>query len=166
MFDPACLQRFMDKVSISDDTGCWIWTAFASGRGNHKYGSFAVQGKPQKAHRLSYQHFKGEIPQKMSVCHKCDNTLCVNPAHLFVGSQRDNMVDCRDKGRLNRKFGESHGNNKLTAHQVLDILNSKAMGAGTSELARRYDVTPSVIVSIMSGRSWAWLTGKGKTHVA
>lgn len=158
VLDEKGLARFMDKVRVDDATGCWLWTAYCCGRGAHKYGVLTFKNVRTFAHRLSYETFVGQIPPKMVVCHKCDVPNCVNPAHLFVGTQKDNMVDCKQKRRFNHRQGVCHANHKLTEEQVLDIYNSKKSGAGTSAMARKYNVTPSVVVSIMNGRSWKWLT--------
>ena len=84
--------------------GCWGWTGNSDGKGygtlsNRKGSGFS----PEKAHRVSYEKFYGEIPKGLYICHKCDNPSCTNPAHLFAGTQKENMQDCSKKGRLNSK---------------------------------------------------------------
>jgi hypothetical protein len=90
------LDRFMGKVNKTDT--CWLWTAGVKGR----YGSFSYNGKDVAAHRWIYEHHNGEIPKGLVVMHTCDNTLCVNPSHLVLGTQRDNMMDMVIKGRHGR----------------------------------------------------------------
>ena len=83
--------------------GCWLWT----GSTCKGYGIIWCNGKLRRAARLSYMIHKGEIPLKMLVCHRCDNTLCVNPSHLFLGTNKDNTQDAKRKGRL--ATGDRHG---------------------------------------------------------
>jgi hypothetical protein len=97
------LNNFWQRVSKDDETGCWIWAGATRGS-KHKYGCFYSQGKTVSAHRFSYQIHHGNIPaggdkRGMCICHRCDNPLCVNPEHLFIGTHRQNMRDKADKGR-------------------------------------------------------------------
>lgn len=90
------MERFWNKVNKTES--CWLW--IASVGSNNGYGCIKFEGKTQQAHRVSWKLRHGEIPAGMLVLHRCDIPLCVNPEHLFLGTQSDNMRDCRDKGRL------------------------------------------------------------------
>jgi len=88
------IVRFFDKVSYSDD--CWEWTGGVSGSG---YGVFSLKGKARSSHRVSYDFFYEEDCEGMNVCHDCDNKLCINPFHLFLGTAKDNIQDMVSKNR-------------------------------------------------------------------
>ncbi len=85
---------------------CWIWT---SGVFQNGYGHYTLKRKDYRSHIVSYEINFGKIPEGFLVCHKCDNPLCVNPEHLFLGSQKENTLDMISKGRLNRSRGEHKG---------------------------------------------------------
>jgi len=90
-------ERFLKKVNKTGS--CWLWMAANRGNG---YGCMKINGEVIDAHRISYILFVGPIPYKKLVCHTCDNRLCVNPGHLFVGTYSDNMQDCSRKNRINK----------------------------------------------------------------
>lgn len=88
------MDRFWSKVDKSGD--CWVWTAAVSSKG---YGRFKLNGKLVSPHRLAWEWANGPIPDGLVVCHECDNPPCVNPAHLKLGTQSQNMLDCVSRGR-------------------------------------------------------------------
>lgn len=104
----TAVERLMRYVSPEPMSGCWLWTGGLHGNGKSSgYGSFGLGGKPVKAHRASFMLLKGPIPKGMSVCHKCDVRSCVNPDHLFLGTQRDNVLDMHKKGRDSRSLSST-----------------------------------------------------------
>lgn len=88
-------ERFTEKYEIDLETGCWLWNAASHNLG---YGILRINRKNVRANRLSYKLYIGNIPQGMFVCHKCDIPACVNPKHLFLGTQKDNAQDRVLKG--------------------------------------------------------------------
>lgn len=87
--------RLLESVAYGL-TDCWHWIGKTNGLG---YGRMSYKGKSSVAHRLSYEAFVGKIPTGLFVLHKCDNRLCINPDHLFLGTYSDNRIDCLKKGR-------------------------------------------------------------------
>jgi len=140
-------------TSVVDASGCWRWTGPRDKK--TRYGVSTLRGKPTTAHRLSFDAFHGEITPGHEVCHRCDNRICVNPDHLFVGTHFDNMQDCARKRRNSRK---------LTDEQVLAIRS--AIGVTKAELARRYGVTDVMIGKIINGDWWKYLLPNSQQNVA
>jgi hypothetical protein len=149
-------QRFWAKVQKAD--GCWIWTGARHSIEGH--GHMKIEGKSIGAHRLSYQIAFGSIPPGLFVCHQCDNPPCVNPAHLFLGTNQDNLADMLAKGRQNRRFpqifrGDLHGRAKLTSSNVLAI--RQEWNAGTTsvtQFANLYGVSRGAINHVLRGNTW------------
>ena len=96
-------DEFLAKICTDSRTGCWLWNGAKFENG---YGAFSYRNKTVRAHRWSYNYWVGPIPDGLLVCHRCDTPACVNPDHLFVGTQRDNLDDREQKGRTLR--GENH----------------------------------------------------------
>ena len=145
------LRNFWAKVDVRGPDDCWEWTAFKD-RGYGVFGVFGVTGGPQGAHRVS-AHLAGMKIEGLYVCHHCDNPCCVNPNHLFVGTNADNMRDKMQKGRGAK--GESAGPAKLTADQVLEMRALYATGRWTQKgLADRYSVSPEQVCNIVNRKQW------------
>lgn len=141
----------MEKVYIVPD-GCWEWVAVKNQDG---YGNFKFQGIMVKAHRISYQIFNGDIYNNLCVLHTCDNPGCVNPAHLYLGTQQDNADDRETKGRGHEKSGEANGRAKLTAEEVWQIREVFATQLYTQrELGHLYKIANTVVSKIVRFELW------------
>ena len=97
-------DRFLDMCPDRPDDGCWEWQGSRKGGADHRrrhkaYPRIRLTSGWARAHRVSYELFRGPIPEGHVVCHRCDNPGCVNPDHLFTGTQSDNLRDMREKGR-------------------------------------------------------------------
>lgn len=151
-------QRFWSKVRKTD--GCWLWVGSKNDDG---YGRLQLNGgggssQPRRcgaAHRISWALANGEVPAGLSVLHRCDVPACCNPAHLFLGTQADNVRDMYAKGR-NRNvgpLGEAAPAAKLTAAQVREILARPSSVA----LAREFGIGYGHMRQIKRGERWKHL---------
>lgn len=142
-----------DKMIPEPNSGCWIWIGASKPEG---YGHICMDQKYIGAHRLSYIAYKGMIPNGYVVCHKCDVPACVNPDHLWLGKQSDNLLDCVKKGRHKRKapVGESHGVSKLSEENILEIRNSPRFYGSGRLLAKKFNVLESHISLIRARKFW------------
>ena len=151
------LSRYMER------DGCWIWTAAKNSRG---YGHFTYARRTYYAHRVSYEVFKGAIPEGMFACHTCDTVDCINPDHLWVGTHAENMADMRRKGRSlagdrswskrNRhrlSRGETHYAARLSDADVDRIRELRANGASRQEVAEMYGLHPVYVSKLTNGRA-------------
>lgn len=134
------MQRFWDKVDKSGD--CWEWTSAL----NNGYGVFSIKNVRQYAHRYSMILDGCDIPSGMHVLHTCDNRKCVNPDHLFLGSNSDNIEDRTIKGR---------GGRKLCKEDIPRIRDMLRMGVAQTAIAEWFWVTHRVIGRIKNGEIWA-----------
>lgn len=138
-------------------SGCWLWTG---ARDRDGYGNTTLAGKHLKAHRYAYFLTYGPIPDGMKVCHRCDNPSCCNPAHLFLGTDRDNWHDANSKGR--RRFDTARGERSASAvlkeGQVRHIRSLYAAGGVTlKDLAFRFGVSVGAIEKVVNRRTWRHL---------
>ncbi len=150
-------DKFEKFVYPEPNTGCWLWGGYCCKISGYGYFGKNTSGDTRKsAHRTSYELYKGPIVDKKYVCHSCDNRACVNPDHLFLGTQKENIVDCVSKGR-NAK-GEKQGSSKLTRDDVLYIRKSRTEDThSVIELALKYGVRRSHIYRIINKHEWRWL---------
>jgi hypothetical protein len=144
------LTRFERKCERIPMAGCWIWLGTVSNMGHGRF--MNGDGEVVGAHRVSYELFVGPIPDGAFICHKCDVPSCVNPSHLFAGTQADNMRDCAAKGR--RARGRKHHWAVLTDEQVRAIRLDRRMG---KEIGPEYGVTAACVWAIKRGDRWGWM---------
>lgn len=152
-------DRFWSKVDIGNKDDCWIWTAKVSRNGYGRFHQTVKKGvyKQFGAHRVSYEITNGEIPDNMVVCHKCDNPKCVNPNHLLLGTQSENLIDMHKKKRWtsNDRSGENNNSSKLTEDKVREIRKKYKPRIYTARmLAEEYNVSIPLIEKILSRKLW------------
>ena len=140
-------ERFEEKYIPEPNTGCWLWNANAMPSG---YGMIWDGGRTKGAHRVSYELYKGEIPEGLHVLHRCDVPGCVNPDHLFLGTHAENMRDRNEKGRAVR--GEKHGQAKLTKKDIRDIREDVR---SQEVIAVDYGICQAMVSAIKLKKKWA-----------
>jgi hypothetical protein len=131
-------------------TGCWIWTGWSDENG---YGKLSNNLTRMRAHRWTYELFKGKIKKGAVICHTCDITACVNPDHLYEGTQADNVRDrvLRGRGGSHKIAGENSKNSKLKKEDVWEIRSSKQT---LSFLAKKFGIGTSQVHRIKTNKSW------------
>lgn len=148
-------ERLLNNIDANPINDCWKWNKCISSSG---YGQIRINYKIRQAHRVSAMIFKNfDINSNLDVLHHCDNKLCINPKHLFIGTQKDNMKDCIKKGRHKRPnyYGEQHANAKLTIKQVQNIRKEYIPHIiSTRKLAIKYGVSNVQIGNIIKRKQW------------
>lgn len=148
---PNSALGFWSRVNKTD--GCWLWTGSKNSSG---YGDLNFMQQHVLAHRLAWTLENGEIPKGLLVLHRCDTPLCVRPAHLFVGTDADNVADAVCKGRVHMRITRA----KLNEDQVREIRAAywfKNCRSNSHELAAKYNVGIGAITGVTSGRTWTYL---------
>jgi hypothetical protein len=149
------MDRFWNKVDINGPDECWEWQRYCLPNG---YARFRYEGKMQYIHRVSWKLENGEIPEGIKVCHSCDNRKCVNPSHLFLGTQRENLQDMVEKGRSAKQKGTENGRVKLTDIQIVELRKEYRIGNYSQrELAKIYGVSQQLISRIVNRKNWTHL---------
>jgi hypothetical protein len=154
-------EKFWKRVDIRGENECW---PFIGKVNRHGYGTFMSNRVSWRAHRFSYTVVKGDIPKGLFVCHTCDNPICVNPSHLFLGTAKDNMDDCIRKGRARHNH-----TSKVSSDQIKEIRERRFYGGEThSEISKDYSVTAVTINDICSEKTHKLihpLCGAPSTHM-
>lgn len=176
---PAAIQRFWSKTTKGD--GCWLWSGATAG--SNGYGRMWDGKRNVMAHRFSYELHRGPIPEGALVCHRCDNPLCVNPGHFFLGTVKTNAEDMVSKGRQcrgdehwqrkhpeRRLYGDRNGSrlrpealkrgaeNPMARWKEADIIAMRDMyrdGFTQQEIANQFGTTQARVSEIVRGRGWA-----------
>ncbi len=144
-------ERFEQKVQYEANTGCWLWSGAME---RHGYGLIIAETRqnPRLAHRVSYELHRGEIPHGLCVCHRCDTPACVNPDHLWLGTQRANIQDASRKRRM--PLGERQGNSKLKNAEVISIRALAAEGRNQYEIAALFGISQPTVSEIVARKKW------------
>jgi hypothetical protein len=148
----SMFARFWAKVQRADAKACWLWTGGGNGRG---YGLFCIGIGHVRvpAHKFAWLASRGDIPDGLEVCHRCDVTRCVNPDHLFLGTHQENHLDSVRKGRK-----KAWGLQKLNADQVLEIRARVASGRERhKDIAADYGIARHSVGQIANRTTWAHL---------
>lgn len=150
-------QHLLKNCRITENN-CWEWTRGKNGQG---YGTQRINSniknssKRYTVHRISKAIFHGfDIGSSLCICHHCDNRICFNPEHLFIGTIIDNNLDKEKKGRGNRPKGENHGNAKLTNKDILDIRKMSIEGISHRNIAKKFSVTKTSVGDVLRGKLW------------
>lgn len=158
-------ERFWRRVAVAGPDDCWPWIP---DRGKGNYGGFWLNGTNRKAHRVSWEFTHGELPVGVDVLHKCDNPPCCNPAHLFIGTDADNVADKCSKNRQakgdrngsythpeKRPRGERHGRVNVDHSQAQAIRERWETGeASKSQIARENGISRPQVLKIIERRHW------------
>lgn len=150
----------MERYCIPEpNSGCWFWM----GSGDNSYGTVYLGPKIGivRAHRASWEHHNGPIPDGLNVLHRCDIPCCINPDHLFLGDQSDNTLDMYAKGRGHHAWqkGEKHSQARLTEAQAVEILHSSEP---RDVIANRFNISRVTVREIQTGRSWKHLQERSR----
>jgi HNH endonuclease len=145
----SLLERLLKhRIKVGN---CWEWTGAKNNKG---YGQIKVNGKVKLVSRISWMVFRGPVPNKKCVLHRCDNPPCFKPYHLFLGTQKDNGKDSVMKGRRSPRTGENNTNAKLTSGQVEIIRNMRIQGFKLKRMSATFGVNVPTISKICNRHLW------------
>jgi len=147
----SAARRFWDKVDRGDDDECWEWQYH---RDDDGYGQFGYEGRVEPAHRVVLM-LRGDNPESQYVLHECDNPACVNPGHLYVGDQQDNMQDREERSDYEHPVGEDHPRSSLSNDDVAVIKwKLEKTDMIQQQIADEYGVSREAIGEISRGATW------------
>ncbi len=146
---PSVLIRFWSKVDKQSDSECWNWI----GSNDSNYGEIRINNRNYKAHRLSYCIHYNEDPGEFLVCHECNNKLCVNPNHLFLGTDSDNLQHSFDTNVRSHQ-GSLHPKARLLDSNIQEIRDLQGT-LSERKIARLFNVGRGTIRAVLSGKTWA-----------
>ncbi len=148
------VRERLNFYSSPDEGGCRIWLRSTDGKAG--YGKITVRGRQYYAHRLSWEDAnEATVPDGFVVMHSCDNPRCIEPSHLTVGTQAQNVADQIAKNRHVRGWGETHSLSKLTNEQAQEIRDRFNRGGVTkAQLAREYGLSATSVWRVITGRSY------------
>jgi len=165
---PAALALFWARADRSDPEACWTWTGHLN---RHGYGILDSAGRKVRASRLAFELANGPLQPGLVVCHSCDTPACVNPAHLWAGTQADNLNDMRAKGRSRIwpfvvRPGEACNFAKLRPDDVRAIRATARTGATYASIARSFGISPANVSFIVRRKTWAHLPVPAMSDIA
>jgi hypothetical protein len=147
------MERLWLRVEKTGD--CWLWSGCLDTSG---YGNIRVRGKVLRCHRVAWELTHGTVPPGLHVLHRCDVRRCLNPAHLFLGTNADNVADKKAKGRVGAKRGEEQPSAKLTENDVRSIRWLVETGTSQRAVAGAFEVSKSQVSRIVHGERWRYLS--------
>ena len=147
--EPLTYEWLLKNSEVIPETGCINWLRCKDSSG---YGQTHYEDMMHKVHRLSYRFNVGKIPDGLYVCHTCDNPLCFNYQHLFLGTQSDNMKDMVLKGRSSR--GQERNKAKLTQKEAMEVFLDPGLHR---EVAAKFGIATCTVTQIKTKRTWAWM---------
>lgn len=156
----SAIDRLLAGLEYDTNGGCWLWRYGAHPSG---YGTIHFEGRLHKAHRLAYAAMIGPIPTGLVVCHRCDVPACFNPAHLFLGTQDDNITDMVTKGRRVQGAlfcGDENSQAKLTEAEAIEVIAAARAGESYTSIGLRFGIARVTATRIAAGKSWRHLSQK------
>jgi len=154
------IERVLDKVIRIPFSGCWIFTGATNHWGYGMVGMGSRGAATDRVHRVTYRHFRGDIPNGLFVCHTCDVPSCCNPDHLFLGSNQDNVNDMIKKGRGSSPprnlhvVGSAHPLSKLTEDEAVKIRHMYSQGVIQEDLAKLFGVARQTISKVVNHKRY------------